>query len=133
MAAFVASVFGGQPLLISGVTGPITVFNKTVRFNPSSSLPSTFHIFSSPPLSHSEILRSRLLTHILPPLARCVQIYDIFIKNTAQGADQPVYLYFIGWVYLWGAIFHWIAGVTNGQCSFFFPLHPYWLICYRFS
>ncbi|KAJ9128344.1 hypothetical protein QFC24_000637 [Naganishia onofrii] len=30
MAAFVASVFGMQPLLISGVTGPITVFNKTI-------------------------------------------------------------------------------------------------------
>lgn len=30
MAAFVASVFGGQPLLISGVTGPITVYNKTI-------------------------------------------------------------------------------------------------------
>ncbi|KAJ8582029.1 hypothetical protein M405DRAFT_750815 [Rhizopogon salebrosus TDB-379] len=30
MAAFVFSVFGAQPLTIAGVTGPITVFNKTV-------------------------------------------------------------------------------------------------------
>ncbi|KAK4688637.1 boron transporter, partial [Tremellales sp. Uapishka_1] len=65
MAAFVASFLGGQPLLISGVTGPITVFNKT--------------------------------------------IYDIFSSR----ADAPNYLHFIGWVYLWAAIFHWIAAVCN--------------------
>lgn len=63
MAAFFASVLGGQPLLISGVTGPITVFNKT--------------------------------------------IYDIF-----QGQDVN-YLHFIGWTYLWAAIFHWVAALMN--------------------
>ncbi|WVO17305.1 hypothetical protein L204_104997 [Cryptococcus depauperatus] len=66
MAAFVASFLGGQPLLISGVTGPITVFNKT--------------------------------------------IFDIFEKNKTDG---PVYLHFVGWVYLWAAIFHWIAAACN--------------------
>ncbi|WWC72448.1 uncharacterized protein I206_106410 [Kwoniella pini CBS 10737] len=65
MAAFVASFLGGQPLLISGVTGPITVFNKT--------------------------------------------IYDIFEKK----ANGPNYLHFIGWTYLWAAIFHWIAAAFN--------------------
>ncbi|KAH8824795.1 HCO3 transporter family-domain-containing protein [Flagelloscypha sp. PMI_526] len=30
MAAFIFSVFGAQPLTIAGVTGPITVFNKTI-------------------------------------------------------------------------------------------------------
>jgi len=69
MAAFVASVLGGQPLLISGVTGPITVFNKT--------------------------------------------IFDIFHARQ----DAPDYLHFIGWVYLWAAIFHWVAALTNA-CSF---------------
>lgn len=67
MAAFMASFFGGQPLLISGVTGPITVFNKT--------------------------------------------IYDIFEKNKTDG---PNYLHFVGWVYLWAAIFHWVAAILNG-------------------
>jgi hypothetical protein len=71
MAAFVASVLGGQPLLISGVTGPITVFNKT--------------------------------------------IYDIFVKN-GSGGEGFDYHQFIGWVYLWGAILHWITAFTNGQC-----------------
>ncbi|KAL1408759.1 hypothetical protein Q8F55_005572 [Vanrija albida] len=64
MAAFVASFLGGQPLLISGVTGPITVFNKT--------------------------------------------IYDIF-----EGRDDFNYLHFMGWVYLWGAILHWVAAAMN--------------------
>lgn len=26
------SIFGAQPLVISGVTGPITVFNRTIYF-----------------------------------------------------------------------------------------------------
>lgn len=30
MAAFVFSTLGGQPLCIAGVTGPITVFNRTI-------------------------------------------------------------------------------------------------------
>lgn len=76
MAAFVASIFGGQPLLISGVTGefetssvfnspgPITVFNKT--------------------------------------------IFDIFRSH-----ENFNYLHFMGWVYLWGAILHWVAAPLN--------------------
>lgn len=72
MAAFVASVFGMQPLLISGVTGPITVFNKT--------------------------------------------IYTIFVTN-GSGGEGFNYHHFIGWVYLWGAIFHWITAFTNGVAA----------------
>ncbi|ORX41176.1 HCO3 transporter family-domain-containing protein [Kockovaella imperatae] len=65
IAAGAASFLGGQPLLISGVTGPITVFNKT--------------------------------------------IYDIFKGRN----DGFVYLEFMGWVYLWGAIFHWVSALFN--------------------
>lgn len=64
MAAFVASVFGGQPLLIPGVTGPITVFNKTIH----------------------EIFKGREDFQLLP---------------------------FMGWVYLWGAILHWVTASLN--------------------
>ncbi|KAJ7134334.1 bicarbonate transporter [Mycena epipterygia] len=69
MAAFIFSCFGAQPLTIAGVTGPITVFNKT--------------------------------------------IYNI-IQNEI---DPPVYLHFVGWVYLWAAIFHWITAILN-FCNF---------------
>ncbi|SJL09964.1 related to chloride-bicarbonate anion exchanger AE2 [Armillaria ostoyae] len=69
MAAFIFSVFGAQPLTIAGVTGPITVFNKT--------------------------------------------IYDIIEKQT----NAPVYLHFIGWVYLWAAIIHWVTAILN-WCNF---------------
>ncbi|CAE6437773.1 unnamed protein product [Rhizoctonia solani] len=65
MAAFIFSVFSCQPLCISGVTGPITVLNKT--------------------------------------------IYDILETR----GDAPEYLHFIGWVYLWAAIMHWIAAALN--------------------
>ncbi|KAI5122810.1 hypothetical protein M0805_000152 [Coniferiporia weirii] len=69
MAAFIFSVFGAQPLCIAGVTGPITVFNKT-------------------------------------------------IFSILQGQnDAPDYLQFIGWVYLWGAILHWITAALN-WCNF---------------
>ncbi|KAF9026543.1 hypothetical protein BDZ89DRAFT_30936 [Hymenopellis radicata] len=69
MAAFIFSVFGAQPLTIAGVTGPITVFNKT--------------------------------------------IYDIIEKQD----NPPVYLHFIGWVYLWAAIIHWVTAILN-WCNF---------------
>ncbi|KAJ3889828.1 HCO3 transporter family-domain-containing protein [Lentinula edodes] len=69
MAAFVFSVFGAQPLTIAGVTGPITVFNKTI-----------FRITQSQP-------------------------------------DAPNYLQFVGWVYLWAAIIHWVTAILN-WCNF---------------
>ncbi|GBE85219.1 Putative transporter [Sparassis crispa] len=69
MAAFVFSAFGAQPLCIAGVTGPITVFNKT--------------------------------------------IYNIIERHP----DPPEYLHFVGWVYLWGAILHWITAALN-WCNF---------------
>ncbi|CAE6374891.1 unnamed protein product [Rhizoctonia solani] len=65
MAAVIFSVFSCQPLCIAGVTGPITVLNKT--------------------------------------------IYDILKTRN----DAPEYLHFIGWVYLWAAIMHWIAAALN--------------------
>ena len=68
MAAFVFSVFGAQPLCIAGVTGPITVLNKT--------------------------------------------IFDILERQP----NPPNYLQFIGWVYLWGAILHWITAALNCAC-----------------
>ncbi|KAF4617309.1 hypothetical protein D9613_006003 [Agrocybe pediades] len=69
MAAFIFSVFGAQPLTIAGVTGPITVFNKT--------------------------------------------IFDIVTRED----NPPNYLHFIGWVYLWAAILHWITAALN-FCNF---------------
>ncbi|KIM43231.1 hypothetical protein M413DRAFT_444039 [Hebeloma cylindrosporum] len=69
MAAFIFSIFGAQPLTIAGVTGPITVFNKT--------------------------------------------IFDIISREP----NPPVYLHFMGWVYLWGAIFHWATALLN-WCNF---------------
>ncbi|KAI6144224.1 HCO3 transporter family-domain-containing protein [Pisolithus tinctorius] len=69
MAAFVFSVFGAQPLTIAGVTGPITVFNKT--------------------------------------------IYNILMTQS----NPPNYLHFIGWVYLWAAVIHWITAILN-WCNF---------------
>ncbi|TCD65497.1 hypothetical protein EIP91_002545 [Steccherinum ochraceum] len=69
MASFIFSIFGAQPLCIAGVTGPITVLNKT--------------------------------------------IFDIIERQP----DAPNYLQFVGWVYLWGAILHWITAILN-WCNF---------------
>lgn len=40
-------------------------------------------------------------------------IYDI----TQRGSNPPNYLHFVGWVYLWGAILHWITAALN-FCNF---------------
>ncbi len=37
-------------------------------------------------------------------------IYRIFEGK----ADPPNYLHFVGWTYLWAAIFHWVAALSNG-------------------
>lgn len=67
LAAGLFSLFAAQPLCIVGVTGPITVFNKT--------------------------------------------IYDILQKQH----NPPPYLHFVGWVYLWAAIMHWVFAIFNGS------------------
>ena len=36
-------------------------------------------------------------------------------------SDAPNYLHFIGWVYLWAAILHWITAALNCT-SYAFPL-----------
>ena len=36
-------------------------------------------------------------------------IFDILKKE----ANPPDYLHFLGWVYLWGAILHWITAILN--------------------
>jgi hypothetical protein len=72
IAAAASSLLSCQPLLISGVTGPITIFNKT--------------------------------------------IYDIFVRDgAASPGDGFDYLQFIGWVYMWAAILHWISALLNGK------------------
>lgn len=41
-------------------------------------------------------------------------IYQIF-----EGREGFLYLEFLGWVYLWGAILHFIAALTNGKFSLY--------------
>ena len=51
-------------------------------------------------------------------------IYQIF-----RGREGFLYLEFLGWVYLWGAILHFIAAFTNGQSLSKANLsHTLWLI-----
>ncbi len=38
-------------------------------------------------------------------------IFDIISKES----NPPVYLHFMGWVYLWGAILHWTTAIFNGM------------------
>ncbi|TFK40712.1 HCO3 transporter family-domain-containing protein [Crucibulum laeve] len=40
-------------------------------------------------------------------------IFNILEKEK----NPPIYLHFIGWVYLWGAIFHWVTAILN-WCNF---------------
>lgn len=54
-------------------------------------------------------------------------IYDIIEKEP----NPPVYLHFIGWVYLWGAIFHWITAVLNCTCHYFRHEIKAGTFCYR--
>ncbi|PPR00437.1 hypothetical protein CVT24_004498 [Panaeolus cyanescens] len=41
----------------------------------------------------------------------------VIFEIIERESNPPVYLHFIGWVYLWGAIFHWITAILN-WCNF---------------
>lgn len=84
MAAGVFSVFGGQPLCIAGVTG-------TFRFWGRRWVQDTH-----PPVTGPITVLNKT-------------IYDIL----DQASDAPDYLQFMGWVYLWGAVFHWVSALLN--------------------
>jgi hypothetical protein len=52
-------------------------------------------------------------THILEGP---ITILNQTIFRILEGrSDSPNYLHFMGWVYLWGAIFHWITAALNCQ------------------
>ena len=87
LAAFVFSVFGAQPLTIAGVTG----------------------LLCDRPFLH---LKSYLMK-LGPVTVFNRTIYAI----TQRGSNPPTYLSFIGWVYLWAAIFHWITALLNCKSS----------------
>jgi hypothetical protein len=57
------------------------------------------------------------LTKIGPITVFNKTIYDI----TQNTAGAPDYLQFVGWVYLWGAILHWITAVLNCKFVFLMP------------
>ncbi|KAF9013359.1 HCO3 transporter family-domain-containing protein [Cyathus striatus] len=47
-----------------------------------------------------------------------ITVFNKVIFNILQKEDNPpIYLHFIGWVYLWGAIFHWVTAILN-WCNF---------------
>ncbi|KAI0248312.1 HCO3 transporter family-domain-containing protein [Lactifluus subvellereus] len=43
--------------------------------------------------------------------------YQTIFRILEGRTDSPDYLHFIGWVYLWGAIFHWVIAALN-WCNF---------------
>jgi len=51
------------------------------------------------------------MTHILEgPITILNQTIFRILKGRT---DSPNYLHFMGWVYLWGAIIHWITALLN--------------------
>lgn len=83
MAAFIFSVFGAQPLTIAGVTG----------------------IFG-----YEQLVSEVFLKFGIGPITVFNKtIFDMLSKES----NPPNYLQFIGWVYFWGAILHWITAILN--------------------
>jgi boron transporter len=86
MASFVFSALGAQPLCIAGVTVLLITTPGCIK------------------------LRAHLI------LEGPITILNQTIFKILEGrADSPDYLHFVGWVYLWGAIFHWVTAALNCQ------------------
>lgn len=58
-----------------------------------------------------------LLVSSLPPgianTSGPITVFNKTIFDIFRGRDNFNYLHFMGWVYLWGAILHWIAAGLN--------------------
>ncbi len=53
-----------------------------------------------------------------PNIKGPISVLNQTIFKILEGrTDSPEYLHFIGWVYLWGAIFHWITAALNCPSS----------------
>jgi hypothetical protein len=51
-----------------------------------------------------------------PDIEGPITILNQTIFRILKGrTDSPDYLHFMGWVYLWGAIFHWVTAALNCQ------------------
>jgi hypothetical protein len=61
------------------------------------------------------LLKSQLATSILIPGP--ITVFNKVIFQIFQGRQNFQYLQFMGWVYLWGAILHFIAAFSNGASS----------------
>ena len=86
MASFVFSVLGAQPLCIAGVTGLL--------------------------MTTLECIKPRAHLDIEGPITILNQT---MFKILEGRTDSPDYLHFVGWVYLWGALFHWVTAALNCQ------------------
>jgi boron transporter len=81
-----------------------------------------FSIFGAQPLCIAGVtgtclffrVHDWIMTHHAGPITVLNKtIYDI----TQRGDNPPDYLQFIGWVYLWGAILHWVTAILNCKNS----------------
>lgn len=95
MAAFIFSIFGAQPLTIAGVTG-MAVYLAPTSYDANSWGPLLIVISLGPITVFNKT------------------IFDILNRE----ANPPNYHHFIGWVYLWAAIIHWVSAILNCQLIF---------------
>lgn len=63
---------------------------------------------------HVQLSQAPLSLKHSPPVAGPITVFNKTIYDIlANTSDAPDYLQFMGWVYLWGAIFHWISALLN--------------------
>ncbi|KZT28841.1 hypothetical protein NEOLEDRAFT_1057566 [Neolentinus lepideus HHB14362 ss-1] len=97
--------------VLPGIAFSLDLIERTNQYGVSEVLLSSFmasfifSIFGAQPLC---------IAGVTGPITVLNQtIYDI----TQRGSNPPNYLHFVGWVYLWGAILHWITAALN-FCNF---------------
>ncbi|TFK48706.1 hypothetical protein OE88DRAFT_1713837 [Heliocybe sulcata] len=97
--------------VLPGIAFSLDLIERTNQYGVSEVLLSSFmaafifSVFGAQPLC---------IAGVTGPITVLNQtIYDI----TQRDANPPNYLHFVGWVYLWGAILHWITATLN-FCNF---------------
>ncbi|KZT19597.1 hypothetical protein NEOLEDRAFT_1077513 [Neolentinus lepideus HHB14362 ss-1] len=97
--------------VLPGIAFSLDLIERTNQYGVSEVLLSSFmasfifSVFGAQPLC---------IAGVTGPITVLSQtIYDI----TQRGSNPPNYLHFVGWVYLWGAILHWVTAALN-FCNF---------------
>lgn len=88
-----------------------------------------FSVFGAQPLTIAGVTgKHKLISHWRPVPMYSTGPITVFNKTIydiiQRESNPPIYLHFIGWVYLWAAACHWITAILNCEPYKYSEIYP---------